>query len=125
MKIIKQSFMVRFAGDNDFHRTVKRFVQAIAPIVFQDGFKTCKADIVKLFNETAYSFYTIAHYDSWNEFPTEKCGEVITTKDYLQITEKDVYFDNEVSEFTDFNHDGCMAVKINNKNGFDIQYHMV
>ena len=39
-------------------------------------------------------------------------------RDYLVIQTKDVYFDEEVSSFTNYNHDGCLASLVNG----EIQY---
>ena len=119
-QIVKNLFMVRFAGDNDFINVVKAFVESIASTIFKDNFKTSKADIARLFNETAYSFYLIHRFDN---FPTEE--ETKKLKSYLQIKEEDVYFDGEISEFTNFNNDGCMAIKICKQVGFTIQYQIV
>jgi hypothetical protein len=98
--------MVRFIGDNDFIYTVTAFMKAIAPRIFNDSWKDItKAEIVSLFNEHAYSLYCL--HQTWDLKLTEADSKRI--KDYLTIDEDHVYFDDEVKEFTNFNHDGCCA----------------
>jgi hypothetical protein len=103
---------IRFAGDNDFITTVQAFVKTIAPRVFFENIDITKAKIVELFNEHAYSIYVL-HQSNYEKTPREDL------KEYLRIEEKDVYFDDEVKEFTDYNHDGCLAQVVY---GNDIQY---
>ncbi len=93
---------VRFAGDNDFAQTVKAFVKAIAPRIFLGAWAhISKEDIVNLFNKHAFSLYAL--YQCHDLHPDD------SLRSYLNIEVKDVYFDEEIDEFTNFNHDGCMA----------------
>jgi hypothetical protein len=96
---------VRFAGDNDFCNTVKAFVQALAPKVLLGEWRewgdVTKADIVRMFNAHAFSMYAL------HQCHTKTPDESLRT--YLQIEEKDVYFDAEIDAFTDHNGDGCLA----------------
>ena len=108
---------VRFAGDNDFSYTVKAFVKAIAPNIFLNYWKNItKAQIVSLFNEHAYSLYCL-HQNRDLPVSEEKSKRL---KEYLHIGENAVYFDEEIDKFTNFNHDGCLAVLIHHNN--EIQY---
>ena len=108
---------VRFAGDNDFGTTVRAFVEAIAPRIFYDDWKEItKEQIVNLFNTTSFSLYCL-HQNRYQFFKEEE-----RLKDYLQIEEKDVMFDDESNDFLNspqVNHDGCLA-KFNHN--FDIIY---
>lgn len=94
---------VRFAGDNDFCMTVKAFVKAIAPRILLDVWSDIsKEEIVNLFNNHAFSLYALY-----------QCHDLCAKKDlqnYLKIDSSCVYFDNEIDIFTNFNHDGCLAV---------------
>lgn len=111
---------VRFAGDNDFFITVKAFVMAIAPkILLGEWENITKEEIVNLFNEHAYSMYAL-HQSRDIKTKAYIYGGA-TLQSYLQIETKDVYFDDEIDEFTNFNHDGCMAVLERD----DIGYYMM
>lgn len=93
---------IRFPGDNDYCNTVMHFVEAIAPrILLGNWLNITKEEIVELFNNHAYSLYCL--HQCYDLNPRN------TIKDYLKISVKDVYFDDEFSSFTDYNHDGCLA----------------
>lgn len=93
---------VRFAGDNDFCNTMIAFVKAVAPRILLGEWKdVSKQDIVSLFNQHAFSLYALHQ-------STEVMADV-SVQSYLKIEIKDVYFDDEVASFVDFNHDGCLA----------------
>ena len=110
MSAPKRILYVRFAGDNDFRKTVKAFVEAIAPRVLLGDFpEITKEDIVMLFNKHAYSLYEL-HQRHTISAEEEGCYQKEPLRDYLQIEIKDVYFDDEAKEFTNYNSDGCMAV---------------
>ncbi len=98
---------VRFAGDNDFGTTIRAFVEAIAPRIFYEDWKNItKEQIVNLFNATSFSLYCL-HQNHTQFFKGEE-----RLKDYLQIEEKDVMFDDESDDFLNspqVNHDGCLA----------------
>jgi len=97
------SLYVRFRGDNDFSKTVRAFVEAIAPrILLEDvGWANItKKQVVELFNATAESLFRL-HQGRLGDLPPPG---------YLEIDEADVYFGDEFNSFTDFNHDGCLAV---------------
>jgi hypothetical protein len=95
---------VRFAGDNDFSTTVKAFVEAIAPrVLLGEWGDITKEEIVKLFNDSAYVLYTLHQKHNLKIDSSD-----LTT--YLMITVKDIYFDDEVDNFTNYNGDGCLAV---------------
>ena len=93
---------IRFAGDNDFSNTVSAFVKAIAPRILAGSKNITKAKIVELFNAHAYSLYCL--HQAW-DFDSNP-----DVKEYLKVEEKDIYFDDEVKEYTNFNLDGCLAV---------------
>jgi hypothetical protein len=95
-----KKFCVRFAGDNDFINTVEPFVKFIAvDVLYNESFS--KAKIVELFNNHAYSLYIL------NQSRDKK--EDQSYKEYLKITEAEVLFDEEIDQFTNWNHDGCLA----------------
>lgn len=52
-----RQFYVRFAGDNDFINTVARFVKDIAPQLLIEQREITKAQVVLLFNSTAYALH--------------------------------------------------------------------
>lgn len=93
---------VRFDGDNDFCTTVQAFVEAIAPRVMLGSWKNItKEEIVSLFNLTAFPLYSL-----------HQCFETSAEdrlRDYLEIQVKDVYFDDEIDSFDNYNGDGCLA----------------
>lgn len=99
---------VRFPGDNDFISTVKPFVRVIASRIMEEDLQLSKAKIVELFNEHAFSLYMLHQ----SPYMSESGEEQKRLKDYLKIQEKDVYFDDEIDSFTNYNHDGCMACKL-------------
>jgi len=104
---------VRFAGDNDFGQTVKAFIKAIAPkILLGEWGGITKEDIVYLFNEHAFSMYALHQCHSFH------ANEKIQS--YLKIEVKDVYFDDEIDKFTNYNSDGCLAVLEHDKIGYYI-----
>jgi len=93
---------VRFAGDNDFCNTVKAFVQAIAPkVLLGEWGNITKEQIVSLFNAHAFSMYAL-HQS--HEISAEE-----SIRSYLEIMEKDVYFDSEIDAFNNHKGDGCLA----------------
>jgi len=94
---------VRFAGDNDFYRTVRAFVEAIAPRVLLGEWVVTKDDVARLFNETSYALYLL------HQSHKHQVENAESIKNYLQIEPKDVYFDEEIDNFTNFNSDGCLA----------------
>jgi len=102
-------FCVRFSGDNDFINTVVPFVKALGAKVFAGygGYdRITKEHIVQLFNDHAYTFYVMYQKYELQILPDERM------KGYLQISVKDVYFDDEIQAFCDsgqWNGDGCVA----------------
>lgn len=117
-----KKFMVRFAGDNDFIQTVIPFVKAIARKIsfnIEDKIQfenVKKENIVALFNAYAYALYAMYQDDSISVVDHEHYRE------YLQITEKEVYFDKEVDDFAtsgQWNNDGYAA----ELNGNEIRFY--
>ncbi len=94
---------VRLAGDNDFWKTVEAFVMAIAPHVLEGGkwAGITKEQIVALFNEHAFSLYALHQCHNLTPEPN--------LRNHFPISTKDVYFDEEIDEFSNYNGDGCMA----------------
>jgi hypothetical protein len=104
---------VRFAGDNDYINTVRAFVEAIAPKVLFDTWRDIsKEEIVELFNNHAFSLYAL--HQCWVTHADERL------RSYLKIEVKDVYFDEEIDEFTNYNNDGCLAAVEYQKIGYYI-----
>jgi hypothetical protein len=96
---------IRFAGDNDFIRTVISFVKDLGERVFFDNWNNItKSEIVSLFNECAFAYFLINQSDK----PILSQEEMSLHRSYLKIKEKDVYFDEEIDSFEDWNHDGCL-----------------
>ena len=104
-------FYVRFPGDNDFISTVEAFVKAIADrVLLGDWGNITKSQVAELFNYTAPSLYRL--------YQTREIELSHDPREYLTIESKDVYFDEEVDAFTNFNHDGCLAVIEHDRIGF-------
>jgi hypothetical protein len=94
---------VRLAADNDFIITMRAFVMAIAPNVLLGYWgNVTKEEIVKLFNDNAFSLYAL------HQCHTLHAEEYL--RSYIQIKVENVYFDDEIDNFTNHNSDGCMAV---------------
>jgi len=94
---------VRFAGDNDFSNTVEAFVKAVAPNILLDCWqRITKEEIVQLFNDHAFSLYAL------HQCRKIKADEGL--RSYLELRIEDVYFDDEIDDFTNHNNDGCLAV---------------
>lgn len=104
---------VRFPGDNDLVNTLQAFMRSVAPRVLLDRWgDITKEQVVQLFNHTAFALYQLHQtYD----LPADN-----STKNYLKISTKDVYFDEEIDSFTSHNGDGCMAVLEHDRIGYYI-----
>ncbi len=97
---------IRFPGDNDFVNTLSPFVKALAENIFYlRGWENItKEQVVKLFNEHAFAFYSM--------YQCYKIEADEAIKDYLKISIKDVYFDDEAQFYldsNDWNQDGYLA----------------
>lgn len=97
------SIGIRF-HDNDFYVTIVNFLEGIQKHYTQ-GFRSVwhedveknKEHIVRLFNDTALSYY-ITYQNCYEYSSTKEDFEHI--KNYLKITKDDVLIGEEISEYT-------------------------
>lgn len=85
---------IRF-NDRDFNVTITNFLKLFGENVWYSECTFTKTDIMELFNQCAGSIYWISqnggcYKDKYNKIPVYK---------YLTITEKNVYMDDEVTDF--------------------------
>ncbi len=86
--------LVRFKGDNDFHRVMKTFGELLLPKVQEKSEQLTPEKIAGWFNTIAPTLYEIL-YDPPRG---DEVRERLRIQAYLQITSADVYIDQAVTE---------------------------
>lgn len=116
---------IRF-GDNDFVNAIRMwsylFLQGVLTNLGSKRFE--KADVVDLFNDHAWRCHV---WTKWNEITDLRDPTNITKteangiRDYLQITEDNVYFDEEIDEYLEEQPDDIYYTDGNNFYSYGIE----
>jgi hypothetical protein len=86
---------IRFQ-DNDFFMTTATFLSALSAPASDDTFILTKENVAAAFNESAFGLYIIGQ---WGFKYSNSIEEQRTLCEYLKITEKNVFFDDEVIDY--------------------------